>query len=343
MLTYPRFVSSYKPAGTRSFRAAASQLFSEYGGNAQNPGAELLESLGADSGKIVVQSDQAGAEALVVAYLAERGNYRKLFECGIKPHTFMAMHLFPDRWPFVKSKDYYLTCPVEELKHTPGWKDIDKAIKKSDSEPGRPYYIGKKTCHGKSYDMKWRTFQLSVLKDSGGALALTKDQSCFYLDMFDRLFPEIIELQKETILEARTYRVLANLFGYPRAFERIFTDSYNREILSFKPQSTVGCITHIACEKMQDYIEDNNKAWDLLSNKHDSLATQVPATKKDVLECSAKQEEFLAAKLIGRGGIEFIMKSETQIGRRWAKYDKFSIPDGMKEISEDTLKLHDIT
>ena len=313
-----RFITNYKPAGTKSFRLASSQLF-DFGGNAQNPGDEMLEMLVADEGKTLVQSDQSGAEALVVAYLAERGNYRKLFEVGIKPHTFMAMHLFPDRWPFERSKDYYLTCPVEELSATPNWKAINKAIKDSDKQSGRPYYIGKKTCHGKSYDMKWRTFQLAVLKDSSGELALSPTESKFYLDMFDKLCPEIISWQLEVKSNVKIYRELVNLFGYPRQFHKLITDAYLREALSWIPQSTVGTITNIACTAVQDHIESNNLAWDLLSNKHDSLCTQVPIGQEAL--CKEIQERSLAAKLIGRDGIEFIMKSETKTGRCWGKME----------------------
>jgi len=65
MLSYPRHLGNYKPAGTRSFRAACSKHIDELGGNAQNPGEEFQEIAVADEGKILTQSDQSGAEALV--------------------------------------------------------------------------------------------------------------------------------------------------------------------------------------------------------------------------------------------------------------------------------------
>src|SRR6202020_159671 len=48
--------------------------------------------------RIFIQTDCAGAEALIVAYLCYNGDYRQLFINGIKPHSFLGMHLFKDVW-----------------------------------------------------------------------------------------------------------------------------------------------------------------------------------------------------------------------------------------------------
>ena len=51
----------------------------------------MMEIYGPKPGNIFVQPDQAGAEALVVAYLCPPGQFRSLFLNGIKPHTLMQL------------------------------------------------------------------------------------------------------------------------------------------------------------------------------------------------------------------------------------------------------------
>src|SRR4029450_5554986 len=96
MVVYPetRFVSSYLPAGTTSFRLGSRKLFGEWGNNGQNLNADSLSVFIPRDGNIFVSCDQAGAEALVVAYDAPAGRYRRLFELNIKIHTYVALIIF---------------------------------------------------------------------------------------------------------------------------------------------------------------------------------------------------------------------------------------------------------
>ena len=332
--TEPRFTGGIRLAGTRSFRHASGKMFDRYGSNVQNPDKDSLDICVARPGMSFVQADQAGAEALVVAYLARPGNYRRLFEVGIKPHTFLAMHIFGEkyatRWPFAYPVPDYLRMTPDELVTSTGWKALDRAIKSSDANPDKPYFIGKKTAHGKSYKMGAVTYQKSVLKESGGSLVLTIREAKAFMAKFDELFPEIIEWQGELVAEAKAARILYNLFGYPRRCERIFTDSYDRELISWKPQSTVGIITALAEEAAQTHIEASNLDWNLLNNKHDSFLLEVPDDAAP--DAAALMSSWLAVDFTGRDGVRFTMKSEVQIGKNWKPFHEVKNPLGMKEI-----------
>lgn len=325
-----RYPTQYVITGTRSFRLGARMWFDEYGGNLQNPGKSIIEIYAAPRGRVIVQADQAGAEALIVAYECAPGNYRSLFINGIKPHTFLAMHIFADArddwFAGIEPATFWLSKSPAELKAQSNWKTLDRRIKDSDKE----YAIGKRTAHGKSYRMGWKTYQLANLKQSDGTLVLNRRECVDFLAKFDVLFPEVIEGQAETEFKVRSNRVLFNKFGHPRRFERILTDSYIREAISWVPQSTVGCLTHQAFINVQRMIErDRRTQWDLVSNKHDSLAVECPAA--DAMDVAQILLSELRVPFAGRDGVEYRMGAEAAIGRNWGKKSKYN-PDGMEEV-----------
>jgi len=93
-----RNTCSWKIGGTTSFRKASATLLDTYGTNLQNPSPDMCRIHIPDEGKILVQPDQAGAEALIVAYLAPAGKFRDLFINGVKSHVYVATHIFKQQW-----------------------------------------------------------------------------------------------------------------------------------------------------------------------------------------------------------------------------------------------------
>lgn len=330
----PRFTGAYRLAGTKSFRLGSGKLFGEFGSNTQNSAKQLLPCLVARPGFKFVQADQSGAEALIVANLAKPARYRELFDAGIKPHTFVALQIFGRRKPaWFGDKDpevFINTLSPTSLARLDGWGGVSKTIAASDGEPDKPYYCGKRTVHARSYRMRWRTFQLAILKDTGGTLVLTPAQAKAFLETFDKLFPEIAEWQLEVVTEARVKGVIHNLLGFPRRCNQIFNDAYERDIISWKPQSTVGCITHEGVIKIDNLRREKNLRWHLVSNKHDSMMWEVPAAEAE--DCAVESQKALAVKLVGRDGVEFTMKSEVQIGENWAGWHAEKNPNGMKRF-----------
>lgn len=454
-----------KPAGTRSFRLASSQLF-DLGINSQNYDKESADIYEAPPGWSFFQRDQAGAEALVVAYEAKAGRYRALFENKLKPHTYVALHLFLDKFRKAHPRDRYWLRTAPELQALPEWAELSHYIqKKSKFE----YDIGKRTGHaciapgarvvvgnnmtapieempniiecynrrnntwslqkvtwncydysgvlykmgdllytpehtvlyrhptvkqfyvdtvetlyhimdevhlplayaanyatitstirpikftGKvycpttatgfftvvnsygeciytgnsNYKMGPNTFREQALKESEGSLIMTFDEAKYYLDIYKQLFPEIVEWQIEIEHEIRTKRLLRNLFGFPRSFERLITDSYIREAISWIPQSTVGCITHRAYRATFDYVQAHKLPWRLVSNKHDSYAVLAPDSDQEHVR--AIMAKHIGLHLVGKRG-EFTMVSDFQVGKNLKKYHETENPLGMREL-----------
>ena len=320
-----RFLSLLKQAGTGSFRLAAAAMLG-YGGNAQNFNKQTADIFEVPPEFRIVQPDQSGAEALVVAYMAEKGKYRELFTENVKPHVYVALHLFLDKFRGEFARDRYWLKRPGDLKKLPEWKRLESIIKKSKFE----YDIGKRTGHAKNYKMGPSTFREATLKESEGSLNLTFDEALYYLTTYEELFPEILVLQAKIEEIIKRDRLLRNMFGHPRRFERIITPGYLREGISWVPQSTVGCITHEAYLKTYQFIRKEGLSWKLINNKHDSLA--VMTRTEESVECGRIVSGFMAKRMIGWDGTEFTMKSEVQIGRNFKKYDSETNPNGLQEV-----------
>jgi hypothetical protein len=238
-----------------------------------------------------------------------------------KPHWFAGLETSADT--------FVATLNPSELVKLPGWETLRDRIHSSDTtEMDRPYMCGKRTCHARSYKMGWKTFQLAMLRDSHGTMVLDKAKAEWFLNTFDRVFPEIIEWQNEVPLVAHSAGQLRNLFGFPRRCDRIFTSGYERELISWIPQSTVGCITHKAVLKLQALIERENLKWNILNNKHDSLLLEVPDS--DIATACDESKKAMAIELVGRDGVQFVMKSEVQVGKNWGSYHPEKNPAGMR-------------
>ena len=144
--------TSWIISGTKTYRLGSRKILQEFGGNLQNIEKSAREIYIPDDGKMFIQTDQSGAEALIVAYLCRAGAFRQLFIHGVKPHVYVALHVFRDVW---KKKnptldiDTMCTTPIQALKSIEGWRELDLLIKSSDGWPAseRYYYLAKQTCH----------------------------------------------------------------------------------------------------------------------------------------------------------------------------------------------------
>lgn len=306
-----------------------------FGSNLQNPSDAICRIYQPPPGYSFVQCDESGADALIVAYLCRKGKYRALFENGIKPHTFLALHLFQKQLEIKLQLDLkpYIFSPIESLSQVPGWKEVAKKIKDSDgwSPKERYYFIGKKTIHSSSYGMRGPTFQMDVLKESEGEVILTLKEANHYLGFFHELFPEIQEWQVETQTIIRETRTLYNLFGYPRYFNGPLGDKLFKEAYAYVPQSTVAVISNMAFVEMQDWLDHNPEAeWDMLNQKHDSTMAQSPT--EEAYFCGALMKTLMERPLVNHRGEHFNMKAEVSIGKNWSKHRDDSNPEGMKEI-----------
>lgn len=339
-LGQPRNTTSWGIGIANSFRNTSKKLFGnwpqEAGGNLQNPSDRICQLYIPDDGKVFIQCDQAGADARVMAYLMPAGNkLRLLYEHDIKPHTYIALHLFKEYWIGLFDSatiNVLCTMAISDLQKHSEWPRVAEAIKTDkDSRTGfeLKYFLGKKSVHSFNYKKMPQTFIFDILKESEGKLVIPLDEGIRIYDTYHSLVPELRRLHVAQEKHLRTYRELRNLQGFPRRFEGLFCDKFFREAISFIPQSTVACINKDAWIDMQEYIETHNKDWDILNEKHDSLLMQVPIP--EALEAGKILKNFQERKLLSPYGETFYMKSELSIGANWRKESKTN-PTGMKEV-----------
>lgn len=275
----------------------------------------------------LLQDDQAGAEAWIVSQLLKPGNnLDKLFKNKIKPHTYLGI-FFPQVWidqgfPRV---DTIRMLPIEKVKTDPGWSALAEAINASDGNvPPKPryYYVYKQTCHSGNYGIKENTFILNVLEKSGGKIVLSKEEGKVFLDAYHFMVNGLQEWWRELEDQVRSNGgIVWNCLGYPLHFTQEIKEGDLKDVYSACPQSTVGCITHLAYTELQHYIEQSNSSWDILNNNHDSFLTQ--GLLHDWKLRAAKMREFMEApKLATKYVDEFHMRSEVQVGFNWGKAHK---------------------
>jgi len=337
----PRNTCQYIIPGTKFYRLGSRSVLDQYGTNLQNIEKKLRRLYIADAGKLFNQADQSGAEALIVAYLCRAGRFRDLFLNGIKPHVFVALHLFADIWK-EKSKGYGLdfkpdiddlcNTPIPELKTKPFWKELNELIKASDNWTAseRYYYIAKQVCHSSNYGIKAGMFCLNTLEKSKGKIVLHKEDADKFLGIYHSLFPEIREWHQVVIDQVRATGMLYNLLGYPITFTGDLNDeNEHKEWFAAIAQSTVACITRKAYCDLQTFIETNKLEWDLLNDCHDSYLTQSPESES--LECCKIMKSFIEIEMKSPRGETFRMKSELQSGKNWAPKSEYN-PDGLVEV-----------
>jgi hypothetical protein len=359
MLDYPRTSTIYKITGTKIFRLGSAKILRQFGENVQNKDksirhlylsdgwkkdAQTIEKLlhylstndlsiftleELETIKILLQVDESGADALIVAFLCRAGKFRDLFIHGVKPHVYVAINIFGNQLHARSDGlgiDKLIGLSPKELKAHPNFKLADKFVKSTDDwiASERYYYIAKMICHAANYDMRGPTFALNVLQKSEGAIRLSVEQAKGYLEAYHNTFPEIRQWHNEiqTMLNKQN-SVLFNLFNEPREFNGIWGDELFREAYAFIPASTVGQIINKAKTKIQSLIESEDLTGvDLLQNGHDSCLAQTLIGQEHYI--SSVMQEFINVKLRNFKGEEFSMKSEAQRGFNWgpAKKDK---------------------
>lgn len=327
----------------KTFRLGSRKIMGKWGGNLQNIPANMRRIYIPDDGKVLIQTDQAGAEALHVAYWCRPGNYRLLFVHKVKVHSYVAGHLFEHIWPS-KMREYIvdgtpldfkgmINAPIQSLKSYPYWKTFAKVAKDSDDWPAneRYYYMGKQTAHSSNYGIEKNTFRMNLLDKSEGKVVVSPAEAERFLLVYHGLFPEIRDFHMRLKRQVLDTGMMYNLFGHPYKLSNMhFEESKWKELYAWIFQSTVGMTTNIAFTRMQNFIEKEKLNWDVLVNGHDSLVSQAPPT--EALDCARKQKEFLEMDFESPfDRVAYKMGSESMIGLNWGHKDETN-PEGLVEV-----------
>jgi len=335
-----RLTCAWKIHGTDTFRLSSSALNrtskkeykdNEYGRNAQNWAKAQRILVIPDRGTKFVQVDQAGAEALIVAYLARYGKLRQLIENNIKPHIYVALHLFSEHWQSLlgisaSELKLYLNSAIPDLKGRKYWPQLAEAIKLSDEDiPAKRYYfMAKMTCHASNYSVGVYEFIQNILDKSDGEVRISFHEGKRFRGIYDTLFKEVVEWQADIQETVKHTKILRNLFGYPRRFTSNVVRQTSKAAYAFIPQSTVGCITSIAFSEIQEKLDSGEyENFSIMQNNHDSLLAQ--CKEEYALYTARIICKHFNRELISPRGDKFFMKSEASVGNNWKEMTEIKL------------------
>jgi len=335
MLDQPRTSTHYVITGAKTYRLSSRKILKQWGGNLQNIEKSNRKRFQPDHGKLFVQVDQSGAEALIVSHCMPKTNkLRQLFDNGIKIHNYLGV-VFTEHWrarfPMVED---FIKIPIAEIRNHPKWSEFVKAVADSDENPPatRYYYHYKQSGHSFNYGCQPNAFIGNILLKSKGKVQLSLSQGMRYYEGYHALLPEIQNNYHRWV--ARTYEkdgILRNLQGFPiHITSRVFEHNY-KEIYDKIPQSTVGTITNIAFTQTQRLIEEERlEGWDIIQNNHDSYLGQFPEGE---VETAAKVMcDLMEQEMVSPFGEKFRMKASIQIGGNWCPFHPKKNPNGLVEV-----------
>lgn len=326
------FTSSYRPTGTKSFRLASSQFLKPkgeegFGNNGQNRSDEERRVFRPPPGYLFCQCDLEGAEAVAVALLCEEGPFRDLIRYKIKPHNFMCVQLFPEKFAEFVDEPTIRAFDPKSFFEYPRYKDIVKRCKAL----SREYDLAKRTVHGANYSMGYKTFIQTVLKATRGRVLLTPAEAKTMLNAYFLLFPEVKRYQARIEEAVRRGMPIQNLFGHMVVMIARFTTDLARLAISWGPQSTVGQCSNFGAVRFQQFVYKERVPWHLHNVTHDSILISFP--EKDLAHAPAKLAECMSFRFTSPiDGWEAAIGVEKQVGLNWGKYNEKENPDGLKVI-----------
>ena len=265
--------------------------------------------------------DLAGAEWVVVAYLADDPNMISVVESGQSPHVATGKLITGAPEELIERED-------KLLKHTT---DPDELLLVRSRELpdllSGGYYIprtmtirqcGKKSNHGLNYDMRHRKFAL--LNE------MPENESKTIVDLYhNQAYPGIrnrfhADVKKELRDNDRT---LTNLLGCKvRLLDQPGPELWD-SAYSYKPQSTVAYIVQDAMKLAYADESPIMKPMQMLANVHDSVLTQYPCDPWDRFIEFCHRVVGHMSPTLHCNGHEFTLRVDIKVGFDW---------DNMREI-----------
>jgi hypothetical protein len=213
---------------------------------------------------LLIELDKAGAEWVVVAYLANDGAMIQVIESGASPHVATGVLLSHSNGPFVTKENKIVGNITDPMK-------INELREQLDPDPEwwlpRSMSIrqaGKKANHGLNYDMKFKRAALEW--------EILENESRDIVERYHSAYPGIRQWHNSVQDQLRKNRMLTNCFGRQRRFMDGWGQTLFDAAYSFIPQSTVFDITREGMTKW--YSDEEMVGVELLAQTHDSCTFQ---------------------------------------------------------------------
>lgn len=307
-----RFRCAVNPRGTVTGRISTGKTIYGTGMNMQNLPLQFKRFLVPDPGMVFIEIDLAGAEWVVVAYLAQDPNMIRVVETGADPHVATAEMMFGVPAEVIVRENKLIgheTDPVRITKLRAQVPEVHQASFLPRTMSLRQ--AAKKANHGLNYDEGPRMFAFTN--------EIAEFEAKRLIDLYHRAYPNIRSRFHAHVQELmRTSRTIVNAFGRKRRFIGAYGPELLKAAYAHEPQSTVSDNLNIG---MCNAYEDRSPLLsdcELLAQVHDSLLAQAPAGDPERLAeviLTLKQHMRLPITVHGR---TFYLKTDVKLGMNWA-------------------------
>lgn len=263
----------------------------------------------AGKGNVLIQCDLSGAEAWVVAYLADDPNMKYELANG-DLHSFTACHLFDI--PFKKDDPMYASDGKTKVRYAGVTKE--------------KRYPGKRTNHSSNYMQGAGGLMVAI--NTERIITISLPEAKRYQDVWQSIFynvPLWWGKVKQKIWDTST---LETVYGFKRTFYGSKDDALFRVAIAFEPQSTVGdhCLGAIQpgineAGGLLEFHKRHKKHGDIniINTSHDSGVVECPApvAKEIGLELSSLMRRPLMIN-----GEVFTIPVDTEVGERYGELER---------------------
>lgn len=271
-----------------------------------------------------VEFDLAGAEWVIVAYLAEDQNMIDVIESGRSPHVATGSLISGAPEDLVIREHELLGSATD-----PDTILMIRAGEMPDLMKGG-YFLprsmtirqaGKKSNHGLNYDMRYKRFALENEMPETDAKPIVEKYH-------DDAYPNIrnvfhADVKRELRENDRT---LLNLFGDKvRLMDQSGPDLWDKAY-SYKPQSTVAKIVTRAMVKVYHDTGFLLRPASLRANVHDSLLINWPDSEEAELEAFARAVVAYMSPELEYKGRRFTLGVDVKVGPNWGAMEKLKLP-----------------
>jgi hypothetical protein len=284
---------------------------------------------------VFVEFDLAGAEWVVVAYLAGDQNMIDVVESGRSPHVATGSLLTGVPEDLVIREHELLGSAT----------DPDGLLMVRNAElpelMNGGYFIprsmtirqaGKKSNYGLNYDMRYKRFALEN--------EMTETDAKPIVDKYHNdAYPGIRNVFHEEVRQElkKNDRTLVNLLGRRvRLMDQAGPDLWDKAY-SYKPQSTVADI--LLRGVVSAYNDDSPLMahMGLRANVHDSVLVNWPdAMQEELPAFVAKMTEYLSPELECKGR-RFTLSVDVKVGPNWGAMEKLRLPKAPKHAAAEEV------
>jgi hypothetical protein len=278
-----------------------------------------------------VEFDLAGAEWVIVAYLANDANMIDIIESGRSPHVatgslisgapeelVIAEHDFLGSMTDADGLMMFRSAEMPELWHGGFFIPRTMTIRQA----------GKKSNHGLNYDMRYKRFALENEMPETDAKPITERYHAVFPGIRDTFHGDVKKELREND------RTLVNLFGDKvRLMDQSGPDLWDKAY-SYKPQSTVAKIVTRAMVAAYNDCSDLMGSMGLRANVHDSILVNWPDNKRDQLVPFAERMVELLSPPLTAKGRTFTLGVDVKVGPNWGAMEKLRLPKAPKPTKE---------